>query len=516
MILAAHLDILLLLVVCLALMAGFPVAFTLAGVALVFAGFGSLVGVSPSLGAIPLRLYGIVSNPTLVAVPLFIAMGLLLERSKVAEELLEDLGHLLRCLPGGLALSVTLVGAFLAASTGIVGATVVTMGLIALPTMLSAGYMARISAGSIAAAGTLGQIIPPSIVLVILADQLSTAYQSAQRSRGSFAPEPFSVADLFAAAALPGLVLVGFYLAFQLVWCWRHPLAPQKASLAVPVSRRNPLRSLIAPVALIICVLGSILGGVATPTEAAALGAAGALVLAGARQSERPWLTMGLPLGSSIALVGFAWFGSVFAGTGFVTVSVVPAMTLTVGLLLNIRSLYQSGVLTTTLSAAVRMTSMVFAIMIGASIFALVFRDLGGDDTIRGFLENLPGGTLSAIVLVMALVFVLGFFLDFLEIVFVVVPLVAPVLLQMEMGDLGPMSPAWLGVMLAVNLQTSFLTPPFGVALFYLRGVAPDTVRTSDIYFGAAPFVVLQLCLLVCLWFFPQLATWLPGLLSGL
>ncbi|MBO6757955.1 MAG: TRAP transporter large permease subunit [Roseibium sp.] len=527
---ADHLDLLLLASVCGALLLGFPVAFTLGGLALLFAGLGSLAGHDIALGALPLRIYGIVTNPTLLAVPLFIVMGLVLERSRIAEDLLISMGALLKRFPGGLAVSVTLVGALLAASTGIVGATVVTMALIALPTLLRNGYAPSFSSGSIAAAGTLGQIIPPSIVLVILSDQLSTAYQEAQRERGLFAPEPFSVADLFAAALIPGLVLVALYIAYQFGWSALH--ARDRSGSSIPdgdertsntVSSPSPpslLVSLLAPLALILCVLGAILSGVAATTEAAALGAAGAIVLAGYRVSGRRLFLLAVPLGSAAALVVCTAVAGI-SGTAPVLamamsgLSVVFTVALFAGLGLNLWALYRAGELSPALDASVRMTAMVFAIMIGASLFALVFRELGGDETVHGLLSGLPGGSLGAVLVVMLVMFALGFFLDFLEIVFVVVPLVAPILLQMTMPGGTPISPAWLGVMMAINLQTSFLTPPFGFALFYLRGAAPDTLKTRDLYRGVMPFVAIQLLVLVVLWHVPGLATWLPAAMAG-
>ncbi|MTI45055.1 TRAP transporter large permease subunit [Roseibium hamelinense] len=509
----------LLLAVCVGLLAGFPVAFSLAGIALIFAAVATLGGIPVSWGAIPIRVYGIVTNQTLLAVPFFIVMGLVLEKSKVAEDLLACLGSLLSRFPGGLGVSVTLVGALLAASTGIVGATVMTMGLIALPALLSAGYTARQASGSIAAAGTLGQIIPPSIVLVILSDQISAAYQSAQTDMGIFAPEPFSVADLFSAAIIPSLVLVGFYLVYQVLVSYaQNRRGVRDVRLDMTTSNKVVpfLRSLLPPILLIVGVLGSLLGGLATPTEAAAIGAGGSLVLAGSKHSQRYcWPALAVPVCSFAALallVSFEAFFSRMAVYNFL--AIVLSICLALGLFVNLWLMLRARILFETLEASVQMTAMVFAIVIGASIFSLVFRDFGGDETIRELLNAIPGGTVGAIAAVMVVLFVLGFFLDFLEITYVAVPLVAPVLLQMEMPGGSLMAPAWLGIMIALNLQTSFLTPPFGFALFYLRGVAPDTVRTSDIYLGALPFVGLQIAVLVLLWFAPSLATWLPELLK--
>jgi tripartite ATP-independent transporter DctM subunit len=429
-----------------ALMAGFPVAFTLAGVALLFAGIGILTGTFDPvfLEAFPNRIYGIMTNETLIAVPVFVFMGVMLERSKLADQLLQSLAQLMRGTPGGLGLAVVIVGAMMAASTGIVGATVVTMGLISLPTMLRRGYDPAVSAGTICAAGTLGQIIPPSIVLVMLADVLSNAYQQAQLRLGSYSPETISVGELFAAALLPGLLLVGAYLLYLLVLARVRPVLMPPGS----EDEDGPVR-----IGRLLLLLGSILKGIATPTEAAAVGAVGAMLLAAIGRH----LTM--------------------------------------------------ATLRDVVSRTTRITAMVFMILIGASLFSLVFRGFGGDELIADFLTGLPGGAFTAMVLVMLVMFLLGFVLDFIEITFVVVPIVGPVLMAMGLD------PLWLGVMIALNLQTSFLTPPFGFSLFYLRGVCPDSVRTSAIYRGVIPFIVIQILVLILLAWWPPLVTWLPDVI---
>lgn len=435
------------------LMAGFPVAFALAGAALIFALGGHLAGAFDAslLGAVSSRLYGIMTNEALIAVPLFVFMGTLLERGRISEDLLEAMGRLFGGLHGGLAVSVCVVGAILAASTGIVGATVVTMGLISLPVMLRHRYRPAFACGVITASGTLGQIIPPSIVLVILGDVISNANQQAQLAAGNFSPDAVSVGDLFFGALLPGLALVGLYIVYVLaVSWWRPQWAPPVAAAEQGGSAPAALTALWAPVFLIVIVLGSILAGVATPTEASAVGAGGALLLS--------WLK------GNLSLAGVADASR----------------------------------------QATRITCMVFVIFVGASIFSLVFRGFGGDEEVHGMLSSLPGGVGGALLAVMVVMFVLGFFLDFIEIVFVVVPIVAPILIQMGLD------PIWLGVMIAVNLQTSFLTPPFGFALFYLRGVAPPQIASSDIYRGAAPFIAIQLLLMGLLWLYPGLVTWLP------
>ncbi|MCZ6711591.1 MAG: TRAP transporter large permease subunit [Gammaproteobacteria bacterium] len=443
-----------------ALLAGYPVALTLAGVALLFAlaGIGMGAFAASDLGFLPGRLFGIITNQTLLAVPLFVFMGVMLEKTRIAASLLHSLSLLLGRLPGGLGIAVIVVGALLAASTGIVGATVVTMGLMSLPTMLQQGYDPKLATGTISATGTLGQIIPPSIALVLLGDVLSNAYQQAQLSQGIFAPDTVSVGDLFAGAVVPGLLLVGLYLTYTIFIAVLQPERAPRASDASAPGARALLGAIVPPLLLIVAVLGSILGGYATPTEAAGVGATGATLLALAAHRGQ-------------------------------------ALTL--------------AVLGEVCRATLNTTAMVFFILIGASIFSLVFRGYGGDVLVHGWFVDMPGGTWGALGLVMLVVFLLGFILDFIEITFLVVPIVAPVLLSMGID------PIWLGVLIAVNLQTSFLTPPFGFALFYLRGVTPTSVSTMDIYRGVVPFVVLQLLLLGMLVIWPGLVTWLPTLIYG-
>lgn len=442
--------------VCIVLMAGFPVAFTLAGVSLIFAGIGVLTNTFDAafLNAVPNRIFGIMSNQILVAVPLFVFMGVMLEKSRIAERLLHNMGLLFGPVRGGLGFSVVIVGTLMAASTGIIGASVVTMGLISLPTMLKQNYSPALTTGTIAATGTLGQIIPPSTVLIILGDVLSSAYQQSQLKMGVFSPESISVADLFMGALLPGLLLVALYLAYiGLVALFKPQAAPA-------VADRPPLtlgfvlellKGLLPPLVLIIAVLGSILTGVATPTEAAGIGAGCSIILA-------------------------ALYGQ-----------------LTLGRLKEV------------MDSTLLVTSMVFMILIGAALFSLTFRGFGGEDLIHDFFNHLPGGVFSAMLIVMLIIFLLGFILDFIEITLVVVPIVAPVLFVMGVD------PIWLGIMIAINLQTSFLTPPFGFALFYLRGVTPPSIPTSTIYRGVTPFIVIQVLLLISLAIFPELATWLPS-----
>jgi len=517
------------------LIMGYPVAFTLAGTGLVFALLGSLMGVFDIsiLTAFPQRIFAIMSSEVLVAVPLFVFMGVMLERSKVAEELLDNMGRAFGSRPGGLAYSVTVVGALLAASTGIVGATVVTMGLLSLPTMLRRGYNIPFSCGTICASGTLGQIIPPSIVLVLLGDQLSVAFQNAQYAMGNYAPDTVSVNDLFAGALLPGLMLVGMYLVYQFGFA---TLRPQEAP-AVPADElisgdrkafyKQLAGTLFAPLILIVAVLGSILGGLASPTEAASVGAVGAIMLAGYKINPKgaKWIIAG-----AISLFGLfiiTWFfdlrmqRDVIPLTDWIAIgaALILSAILTIGILVGVwRTLQErdedgTPVLASVGRSTVQISSMVFVILVGAAMFSLVFRGFDGDRFIEDFLHNLPGGTIAAMLLVMGVMFLMGFFLDFLEIIFIVVPIVAPILLQMEVAPGVTMSPVWLGVMMGINLQTSFLTPPFGFALFYLRGVAPKEVKTTHIYLGVAPFVAIQVLALVLLWFWPEIATWLPSVL---
>ncbi len=509
---------------CAILLLGFPVAFTLGGVALLFAFLGLALGIFDLrlLGGLASRYFGVMTNELLVAVPLFVFMGVMLERSKIAEQLLETLGLLFGRLRGGLGISVIFVGMLLAASTGIVGATVVTMGLLSLPAMLKAGYDPRIACGTICASGTLGQIIPPSIVLVLLGDILQGANTEAQLALGNFAPDPVSVIDLFAGAFLPGIMLVCLYMLWVLFTAWRNPEAcppiERSADDTEGLGARS-LRVLLPPSALIILVLGSILLGVATPTEAAAIGCVGALLLAGRAVAEgegQAWPVY-VAAACMVALVPLVTTfdlrmqRDVVPTEDLVAAIVAGAciLALVFGIAVSLGRVYRSGILTEVMQTTVQISAMVFVILLGASVFSLVFRGLGGDEIVSEVLESMPGGAFGAMFVVMALMFVMGFFLDFIEIVFVVVPIVGPILLTMGLD------PIWLGVMIAVNLQTSFLTPPFGFALFYLRGVAPPGVTTMDIYRGAVPFVIIQLVGLALIAAFPETATWLPKALFG-
>src|SRR5690554_180577 len=445
------------IVICVVLVLGYPVAFTLAGVSLLFAAFGISQGAFPPgfILSLPDRLFGVMSNSSLIAVPLFVLMGMFLEKSRLAERLLVNMSRLLGRTPGGLAVAVVLVGALLAASTGIVGASVVTMGLISLPTLLKHRYGESFSTGLISATGTLGQIIPPSIALVLLGDILSSAYHQAQINSGVFNPKSVSVGDLFVGAFIPGLLLVVLYLLYIVFYALRNRHTIIRDNNQQRLSLIELLRDLLPPIALIFLVLGSIVSGTATPTEAAGLGALGAFILA------------------------------------------------------TISGHMNRQVLQEVLQGTLKITSMVFMILVGAAMFSLVFRGYGGDDLVQSLFAHLPGGKWSAVFIVMLMIFLLGFILDFIEITFVVVPIVGPILLMMGVD------PIWLGIMIALNLQTSFLTPPFGFALFYMRGVTPAHISTESIYKGAVPFIIIQLLLLLLLCVFPSLATWLPSVVFG-
>jgi tripartite ATP-independent transporter DctM subunit len=512
------LDLLMFASLCLLILTGIPVVFLLTGCAIVFGALGVAFGVFDTflLAALAQRIFGTMTAETLVAIPLFVFMGIMLERSRIAEELLEAMGRLFGTVRGGLAISVSVVGALLAASTGIVGATVVTMGLMALPAMLRRGYDKRFACGTICAAGTLGQIIPPSTVMVILGEVISAAYQQAQLAQGKFSVETVSVGQLFAGSMVPGLMLVGFYILYQLVLAFLRPeMAP-----AIPreeagrVASRDLVRALVPPIVLIVAVLGSILAGVATPTEAAAVGAIGATLLAGLRQEGRAWPIL---LGALCA-VALVVLGALFdlrlgraepplADRIALGVAAVLVAGLSAGVIVALVRTFRAGILSAVSHSTMTITAMIFATLIGATLFSLVFRGLGGEETVKELLSAIPGGQWGALLAVMAVMFLMGFFLDFVEITIIVVPIVGPVLLAMGID------PIWLAVLIALNLQTSFLTPPFGFSLFYLGGVAREWVGTGDIYRGVVPFVLLQILALVTVMAFPGLATWLPSVL---
>jgi tripartite ATP-independent transporter DctM subunit len=439
-------PLLLLVLICLALLFGYPVAFTLSGVSILFALICMPFGIFDEsiLKSIPLRIFGIMNNVTLLAVPLFIFMGTVLERSGIAAKMLENMALAFKNIRGGLSISIIAVGALLAASTGIVGATVVTMGLMSLPVLIQQGYTKDFSSGLVASTGTLGQIIPPSIALVLLGDVMSNAYQRAQNNMGIFSQQTVTVGDLFIGAIVPGIMICLGYLIYTIYQNYKNPniLFEPEANSA---SFKDIVKTLALPLLLIILVLGSIIAGIATPTEASAIGAAGAL------------------------------------------------------LIVLINGKLSLGFIKETSQKTAIVSTMIFTILIGASIFSLIFRGVGGDDLIDLVFGSLPGGPYTALIFVLIFVFLLGFILDFIEICYVIVPLVAPPLLMMGFD------PVWLAILIAINLQTSFLTPPFGFSLFYLRGVADESIQTSEIYKGVIPFIVIQLIILIAVLLFPFL-----------
>ena len=439
-------PLLLLVLICLALLFGYPVAFTLSGVSILFALICIPFGIFDEsiLKSIPLRIFGIMNNVTLLAVPLFIFMGTVLERSGIAAKMLENMALAFKNIRGGLSISIIAVGALLAASTGIVGATVVTMGLMSLPVLIQQGYKKDFSSGLVASTGTLGQIIPPSIALVLLGDVMSNAYQRAQNNMGIFSQQTVTVGDLFIGAIVPGIMICLGYLIYTIYQNYKNPniLFEPEANSA---SFKDILKTLALPLLLIILVLGSIIAGIATPTEASAIGAAGAL------------------------------------------------------LIVLINDKLSLGFIKETSKKTAIVSTMIFTILIGASIFSLIFRGVGGDNLIDLVFGSLPGGPYTALIFVLIFVFLLGFILDFIEICYVIVPLVAPPLLMMGFD------PVWLAILIAINLQTSFLTPPFGFSLFYLRGVANESIQTSEIYRGVIPFILIQLLVLITVLFLPFL-----------
>jgi tripartite ATP-independent transporter DctM subunit len=425
------------------LMAGFPVTFTLMGTALCF----GLIGFGWNFfNLLPLRIWGVMTNVTLLAVPLFVFMGVMLERSGLAEELLDTMGILFGRIRGGLAVSVVVVGALMGASTGIVGATVVTMGLLAVPTMMKRGYQNELATGTVSASGTLGQIIPPSIVLVLIGDIVGVP-----------------VGDLFMGAVFPGLVLVGLYIVYIMIIAFIKPgWAPaipqhERDALSGMILLKRVMRALFPPLFLMVAVLGSIFAGIASPTEAAAVGAIGATFLT----------------------------------------------------FVNRRFSYK--ILNEVMLATMELTCMVFIILVGAAAFGLVFRGMGGDELVREFLGAIAEthGKWFVLFIVMGLIFVIGFFLDFIEITFIHVPVLAPIMIEFGFD------PVWFCILIAVNLQTSFMTPPFGFSLFYLKAVTPPSITTGHIYRGILPFVIAQLIGLIIVISFPVLVTWLPQVVFG-
>ena len=436
-------PLLLIALICGALILGYPVAFTLAGVSILYAFLGIQFGFFEEnlLRNIPIRIFGIMNNQTLLAVPLFVLMGVILERSGIAAKMLQDMAAIFRGTPSGLSISIIVVGALLAASTGIVGATVVTMGLMSLPALIKQGYSKEFSSGLVASTGTLGQIIPPSIALVLLGDVMTNAYQRAQNNLGIFSQKTVSVGDLFVGAIIPGMMIIIGYLAYAIY----KNRSKKFVHNDEPNHEINILITLLPPILLIFVVLGSIIAGIATPTEAAGVGALGAILIA----------------------------------------------------MLNGK--FDLKLLKETSFKAATVTTMIFSILIGASIFSLIFRGVGGDALVDEIFNLMPGGKYTALIFILVAIFIFGFILDFIEICYVIIPLVAPPLLMMGFD------PVWLGILFAINLQTSFLTPPFGFSLFYLRGVADKDIRTQEIYRGVVPFICIQLTVLLMIILFPIL-----------
>lgn len=498
------------------ILSGVPVSFVLLGTPFLVAVLGALLGAFDLafIDAFPSRAFGLLTNPIFVAVPLFVLMGSLLEKAQIAKRMMLTAGALFGEQRGGLSYAVIIVGALLAASTGVIGATIFMLGMIALPAMLSANYSPRLASGVICASGSLGQIIPPSILLILLSDQISAAYQSGRRAAGDFAPEPVSVGDLFAAALLPGLVLVGFYLLYTFALARLRPEScPPIRHFSSTGTQRRPdpgeiVKALVLPLALILLVLGSILGGVATPTESAALGAAGALVLVAMERTSVPaWQRRAIlaALPAAFLLVVVKAFGGASTSPLLMTVGVLSLAGLVCGVALAIWQELRQGDLSGVAASTATVVSMLTLIVLGATMLSLVFRGLGGDKLVADFLTGLSGGTSTAVLAVMVVIFLLGFVIEYIEIIFIVVPVAGPPLMA------AGVDPVWFAILISMNLQMSFLTPPFGYALFYFRSVAPAALTTQDIYASVAPFILLQLLALALVAAFPALATWLPG-----
>jgi len=501
------------------IMSGMPVLLAIAGVPVLVGIIASVFGHFDLsyFSAFPQRVFGIMENSLLIAVPLFVMMGVLLERSKIAEKMLLMMAGFFGGSRSGLAYSVLIVSALIAASTGIIGATIVMLGMISLPALLKAGVSKQLSSGLICASGTLGQIIPPSIVLILLGDQISNAYIEAQQNLGNFAPDPVSVGDLFAGAILPGLLLVALYAAYIFVYGFfvdKQPITAQQTADITPandVSFKQVCTVFLPPILLIIAVLGSILMGIATPTEAAGVGVAGTLLIAAINSENTTKKQRSVMLFGVFSAFGIAVIVSLksaapelSSATLLSVLTLVFSAVLVVSLLLSAYQLIKDQILASALSQSVSVSGMVFAIIIAASMLSLVFRGFGGDEIVNELLSNIPGDRWGALLAVMIVIFLLGFILEFVEILFIVIPLVGPVLLAMDFN------PVWLAILIAINLQTSFLTPPFGFALFYYRSVAPASITTVDIYKSVIPFIAIQLLAMAILVMYPQIATWLP------
>ena len=509
-----YLDLIMFAALMVAVLSGFPVAFSIAGTAIIFAFIGWSQGAMniSLLGAMSQRIFGLLTNGVLIAIPLFVLMGAILEKSRIAEDMLDSMGRSFGSLRGGLGISVVLVGMLLAASTGIVGATVVAMGMIALPTMLRAGYDPRLAAGVVCASGTLGQIIPPSTLLIILSDVVSNSYQQAQYEQGKFAIDTISVGQIFAAALLPGLTMVALYIIYILIRGWLRPddMPVLEGTIDRP-SIGNTLSAIVPAILLILAVLGAILSGIASPTEAASVGGLGAILMAAIKSGfSRRFLLIGtvclilLGVGAGLYPVRLQRSDLGVLDYAFGGIYVVLTLLGVLAMLLSVRALVRQNILQPALNSTLTMTSMIFATILAAGVFSLVFIGLGGEERVESILSDLPGGPTGALIFCMVFIFVLGFFLDFVEITVIVLPLIMPALILMGHD------PIWLAVLIAINLQTSFLTPPFGFSLFYLRGAAPKEVTTAHIYAGVAPFIFLQILAVATIWFLPSIATYLP------
>lgn len=497
------------------ILSGAPVSFVLIGVPTLVAFLGALTGGFDLafVDAFPSRAFGLLTNPIFLSVPLFVVMGGLLEKSNIAKRMMLTAGALFGDRRGGMAYAVIIVGALLAASTGVIGATIFMLGMIALPAMLQANYSPRLAAGVICSSGSLGQIIPPSILLILLADQVSSAYQAGRRQAGDFAADPVSVGDLFAGALIPGLLLVGLYLAFVFLMSVIRPEScpPVKNALGEgKLDRAEVIKALVLPLTLILLVLGSILGGVATPTESAALGAGGALIMVAMDAEGTPlWrrrVFMAV-LPAAFLLVLVKALGGANASTGLMVLGAIAFIAFVVGILLALWQEALNGDLLPVLRGTADMVAMLVLIVLGATMLSLVFRGLGGDEMVSHFLNNLPGGTTTALIAVMAVVFLLGFVIEYVEIIFIVIPVAGPPLMA------AGIDPVWFAILISMNLQMSFLTPPFGYALFYFRSVAPPELTTREVYASIVPFILIQMVALGLIAAFPAIATWLPDLI---
>jgi len=505
------------------ILTGIPVSIVLIGIPTLIAFFGAAIGAFDLtfLNAFPARAFGLLTNPVLLSVPLFVLMGGMLEKSDIARKMMLTAGALFGKRRGGMAYAVVIVGALLAASTGVIGATIYMLGMIALPAMLRANYSPRLAAGVICSSGTLGQIIPPSILLILLADQISTAYQAGRRAAGEWAVEPVSVGDLFAGALLPGLLLVGLYLAYIFLQSRINPESCPPVDISNidelqgdKLTFKSVFSTLVLPLLLIVLVLGSILGGVATPTESAALGAGGALIMV-ALQAQNlsrfrrfayySVLAAAVVLVALKAITGGAQQSEVFSPA--MIIGAIALICFLLGFGLAVEQEFRNGDLLEVSRGTVLMVAMMVLIVLGATMLSIVFRGLGGDEIVSELLSSLPGGTVTALIVVMAVIFALGFVLEYIEIIFIVVPVAGPPLMQ------AGVDPIWFAILISMNLQMSFLTPPFGYALFYLRNVASDLLSTKTIYASIIPFVLLQIIALALVAFFPEIATWLPTVL---